>query len=55
MKKIRFTWDSAKAKLNEKKHGVSFEEAQTIFTTTTPGSRAIPIILRMKTALSSWA
>jgi uncharacterized DUF497 family protein len=31
MKHLRFTWDPAKAKLNEKKHGVSFEEAQTIF------------------------
>ena len=31
MEQFRFTWDPAKAKLNEKKHGVSFEEAQTIF------------------------
>jgi len=31
MKQPRFTWDPAKAKLNERKHGVSFEEAQTIF------------------------
>jgi uncharacterized protein len=31
MKQPRFTWDPAKAKLNEKKHGVSFEEAETIF------------------------
>ena len=31
MADIRFTWDSAKAKSNEKKHGVSFEEARTIF------------------------
>jgi len=28
---IAFEWDSAKAVANLKKHGVSFEEAQTVF------------------------
>jgi uncharacterized protein len=28
---IRFEWNSAKAAANVKKHGVSFEEAQTVF------------------------
>ena len=28
---IKFEWDSAKATANVKKHGVSFEEAQTVF------------------------
>lgn len=28
---IRFEWDPAKAKTNVRKHGVSFEEAQSIF------------------------
>lgn len=28
---ITFEWDAAKAKANLKKHGVSFEEAQSIF------------------------
>ena len=28
---IRFTWDPAKAASNKKKHGVTFEEAQTVF------------------------
>jgi uncharacterized DUF497 family protein len=28
---IRFEWDRAKASANLKKHGVSFEEGQTIF------------------------
>lgn len=28
---IKFEWDQAKASANLKKHGVSFEEAQTIF------------------------
>jgi uncharacterized DUF497 family protein len=28
---IRFRWDLAKAGANRKKHGVAFEEAQTVF------------------------
>lgn len=28
---IKFEWDSAKAKANARKHGVSFEEAQSVF------------------------
>ena len=31
MNDIRFDWDRAKAALNRRKHGVSFEEAQTVF------------------------
>ena len=31
MTDIRFEWDRAKAALNKRKHGVSFEEAQTVF------------------------
>jgi uncharacterized DUF497 family protein len=31
MNEIRFEWDARKAKSNEKKHGVSFEEAQSVF------------------------
>ncbi len=31
MKRLVFTWDPAKAALNEKKHGVSFDEAQAVF------------------------
>ena len=31
MSQIRFEWDSRKAASNEKKHGVSFEEAQAVF------------------------
>jgi len=31
MSELRFEWDSDKAVENLKKHGVSFEEAQTIF------------------------
>ena len=28
---LRFEWDPAKATLNVRKHGVSFEDAQTVF------------------------
>ena len=31
MHDIRFEWDKRKAALNRRKHGVSFEEAQTVF------------------------
>jgi len=31
MNDIRFEWDDSKARLNVRKHGVSFEEAQTVF------------------------
>lgn len=31
MKELRFEWDPAKAEHNRRKHGVSFEEAQTVF------------------------
>ena len=28
---MRFEWDTEKASINQKKHGVTFEEAQTVF------------------------
>jgi uncharacterized DUF497 family protein len=28
---IHFEWDENKSRINQKKHGVSFEEAQTVF------------------------
>ncbi len=28
---IRFEWDSRKAEMNRRKHGVSFEEARSVF------------------------
>jgi uncharacterized protein len=31
MNEIRFDWDARKASSNEKKHGVSFEEARSVF------------------------
>ena len=31
MKDLSFAWDEEKDKLNQKKHGISFEEAKTVF------------------------
>ena len=31
MKELRFEWDPSKSKSNQDKHGVSFEEAATVF------------------------
>jgi uncharacterized protein len=31
MEDLQFTWDSAKAAANVRKHGVSFEDASTVF------------------------
>jgi len=31
MTQIRFEWDPRKARSNERKHGVSFEEARSVF------------------------
>lgn len=31
MARIRFEWDRAKNTINKRKHGVSFEEAETVF------------------------
>ncbi len=31
MKRLRFDWDARKAAVNLRKHGVSFEEARTVF------------------------
>ncbi len=28
---LRFEWDSHKSRINQKKHGISFEEAKTVF------------------------
>jgi len=31
MDEIKFQWDKNKARINQKKHGVSFEEAESVF------------------------
>jgi uncharacterized DUF497 family protein len=40
MDELRFEWDPAKASANEKKHGVTFTEAQSVFTD--PNALVIP-------------
>ena len=39
---IRVEWDPAKARINLRKHGVSFEEAETVFYETTRSCLTIP-------------
>jgi hypothetical protein len=43
---VRFAWDQRKAASNERKHGVSFEEAATVF--------ADPLALAVEDALDPW-
>ncbi|MCF7855902.1 MAG: BrnT family toxin, partial [Candidatus Pacebacteria bacterium] len=31
MNELQFEWDEAKNRANKRKHGVTFEEAQTVF------------------------
>lgn len=31
MNELQFEWDQQKAKINEEKHGISFEEAKSVF------------------------
>jgi uncharacterized DUF497 family protein len=31
MRKLQFIWDEGKARTNERKHGVTFDEAKTVF------------------------
>lgn len=31
MSELRFEWDEAKNRVNQRKHGISFEEARTVF------------------------
>jgi len=31
MNELRFEWDGTKSRQNKRKHGVSFEEAQSVF------------------------
>jgi uncharacterized DUF497 family protein len=40
MKQLHFDWDESKSRSNKKKHGVSFEEAKSVFLD--PNARLIP-------------
>jgi len=51
---LQFEWDSKKAEANKVKHGVSFEEAITVFADP-PESLRIQSILRSNGAKSSLA
>lgn len=49
-----FDWDENKARINQQKHGITFEEASTVFLTTEPSCLMIPYILSMKTDSCCW-
>jgi uncharacterized DUF497 family protein len=51
---VRFEWDPDKAAHNRKKHGVSFEEAQTVFEDDHFVVFEDPAIRSMRSATSSW-
>jgi Ribonuclease toxin, BrnT, of type II toxin-antitoxin system len=51
---LRFEWDPQKAARNLAKHGVSFEEAATVFGDPLGGSRAIRDTLCVKNGSSCW-
>ena len=47
---LSFEWDERKNRANQKKHGVSFEEAQSVFFDEHALGTMIPAIQAMKTA-----
>lgn len=51
MSTLHFEWDDRKAAANAKKHGVSFDEAKSVSSTSAPSLSTIPIIQKTKTAL----
>lgn len=52
MNEIRFEWDESKSRENKRKHGVSFDEAQTVFLDENAFDIMIQIIQKMKIDLS---
>lgn len=48
---MKFSWDEKKAEANLRKHGVSFDEAATVFLDPTPCRVLIPIIPLAKRAI----
>jgi uncharacterized protein len=55
MSTLRFEWDERKVAANQKKHGVSFEEARTVFFDERARLVDDPITPKTKNALSCWA
>jgi len=51
MNNLHFVWDDQKAAANYRKHGISFEEAQSVFADEYARLRYDQIIPRTKTAL----
>jgi uncharacterized DUF497 family protein len=45
---LRFSWDNRKNKTNQKKHGISFAEAQTVFFDENQSNIMILITQKMK-------
>ena len=53
---VVFEWDDEKARLNQAQHGVTFEEAAEVFSSTRSISTAMPRLSECKNnATSSWA
>jgi len=52
---VEFEWDEEKGAANVSKHGVSFEEAKTVFGDSLYVDFTTPITLTMSIDTSSWA
>ena len=55
MEPLKFSWDNRKNKANQKKHGISFEEAQTIFFDENAVEFFDPDHSKARTGFSCWA
>lgn len=51
---LAFEWDESKAKVNTRKHGVSFEEASTVFADPLSVTIYDPSIRKTKIGTSPW-
>jgi uncharacterized protein len=54
MHTLRFEWDQRKAAANAKKHGVSFEEAKSVFVDERAKLIETQTTLKMKSVLFFW-
>ena len=55
MNRIRFEWDEKKNRENQRKHGVSFEEAETVFYDENAIQYFDPITRKMRIGSLCWA
>jgi uncharacterized DUF497 family protein len=51
---MEFEWDEANAKANERKHGIDFTEAMSVFADPLSLTGMTPTIRLMKTGISRW-